>query len=239
MTGGFDRSTPRSRALGAGVASGSRIRPSTTSPARRASRARRCRTSSTPRTRSTPTPGPGRGRDRRQGYRPNRPPVRSARARSALLGYCVPPTGTATPCSTASSTPSPRRPSAHSYHVLLFTETADVHPPMSAYRSLLAQRAVDGFVISDTTVGDERQEWLSRHEVPFAAFGRRWAAPEIGSWVDVDGAAGIAAAVDHVVAARPSAPRVPRLAGGLGRRRRPGPRVRRRGRRAMACPPTS
>ena len=55
-------------------------------------------------------------------------------------------------------------------------------------------------MISDTTVGDERQDWFRRHAVPFAAFGRRWADPEIGSWIDIDGAAGVAAAVDHVAA---------------------------------------
>src|SRR6266508_5954352 len=70
---------------------------------------------------------------------------------------------------------------------------------MSVYRSLLAQRAVDGFVISDTGVGDQRQGWFSEHHVPFAAFGRRWAEPEIGPWIDVDGAAGVAATVDHLV----------------------------------------
>ncbi len=136
----------------------------------------------------------------RQGYRPNRS-ARSLRIRRAgLLGYCV------------------RHPKEHTnalldrflhavaraaeelgYHVLLFTEEPDTDLPMTVYRSLLAQQAVDGFVISDTTVGDPRQAWFTEHHVPFAAFGRRWAEPEIGSWIDVDGAGGVAAAVDHVV----------------------------------------
>jgi DNA-binding LacI/PurR family transcriptional regulator len=135
-----------------------------------------------------------------QGYRPNRH-ARSLRTRrSFLLGYCwAHPTGTANALLERFIHAVTQSAERREHHVLLFTEAADLHHPMSVYRSLVAQHAVDGFVISDTTVGDERQEWLSRHDVPFAAFGRRWAAPEIGSWVDVDGAAGIAAAVDHVV----------------------------------------
>ena len=45
-----------------------------------------------------------------------------------------------------------------------------------------------------------RQPWLRHRDVPFAAFGRRFADGEVGSWVDVDGAAGVAAAVRHLAA---------------------------------------
>ena len=57
---------------------------------------------------------------------------------------------------------------------------------------------MDGFVLSDTTVGDPRQRWLVERGVPFVAFGRSWSGAEHGPWVDVDGAAGTIAAVDHL-----------------------------------------
>jgi DNA-binding LacI/PurR family transcriptional regulator len=135
----------------------------------------------------------------RQGYRPNRL-ARSLRMRqSHFLGYCVPPP---TPGGSAvmdrflhAVTDAAER---RGYHVLLFTQPLDAAGPRSAYEALLSQRAVDGFVLSDTVVGDQRQPWLRRRNVAFAAFGRRFAAPEIGSWVDVDGAAGTGAAVRHL-----------------------------------------
>ena len=86
------------------------------------------------------------------------------------------------------------------YHVLLFTSTAgDVGAAsMAGYEGLLGQRAVDGFVLADTTVDDPRQQWLAERGIPFAAFGRRWSDLEVGSWVDIDGAAGIGAVVRHL-----------------------------------------
>ena len=133
----------------------------------------------------------------RQGYRPNRAARSLRRRQTGLLGYCVQqPGGSAVMDRFVHAvTEAAER---HGYHILLFTERPDARPSMDAYRALLAQRAVDGFVVSDTTVGDERHDWFRRHAVAFAAFGRRWAEPEIGSWIDVDGAAGVAAAVAHV-----------------------------------------
>jgi len=137
----------------------------------------------------------------RQGYRPNRS-ARSLRMRhSGMLGYGLRhPKGQANPLLDQFLHALAEAAEDRGYHVLLFTEEPDIHSPGIVYRSLLAQQAVDGFVISDTIAGDERQTWFAQHQVPFAAFGRRWTETEIGSWVDVDGAAGVAAAVDHVVA---------------------------------------
>lgn len=135
----------------------------------------------------------------RQGYRPNRS-ARSLRThRSHLLGYCVPPPprgGNAVMDGFlhAVTDAAERR----GYHVLLFTQPLDGTGPRSAYEALIGHRAVDGFILSDTTTGDGRQAWLSKRNVPFAAFGRRFVEPEIGSWVDVDGAAGTASAVAHL-----------------------------------------
>ena len=135
----------------------------------------------------------------RQGYRPNRS-ARSLRMRQThFLGYCVPPpTSAGNPVMDRFLHAVTEAAERRGYHVVLFTQPLDGAGPRSAYEALLGQRAVDGFVLSDTTVGDRRQPWLRQHRIPFAAFGRRFAEPEIGSWVDVDGAAGIATAVRHL-----------------------------------------
>ncbi|WP_205857016.1 LacI family DNA-binding transcriptional regulator, partial [Phytoactinopolyspora endophytica] len=78
------------------------------------------------------------------------------------------------------------------YHVLLFTPDED--GLVTAYDELVGTRTVDGFVLSDIDYGDPRAVALAERGVPFVTFGR----PEITSphsWVDVDGAAGMAAAV--------------------------------------------
>ncbi|MFF3144642.1 substrate-binding domain-containing protein, partial [Streptomyces sp. NPDC057927] len=58
-----------------------------------------------------------------------------------------------------------------------------------------------GFVLSDTDARDDpRQGWLAKRGVPFVGFGRMWSKRQIGDWVDVDGACGTDAAVEHLVA---------------------------------------
>jgi DNA-binding LacI/PurR family transcriptional regulator len=95
------------------------------------------------------------------------------------------------------------------YHVLLFTaDDADHaadgshHPQESGdgYDELLRSAAVDAFVITDTYRGNPHAAWLSGQGVPFVAFGRPWGQAAAGHpWVDVDGRAGVALAVDHLV----------------------------------------
>jgi DNA-binding LacI/PurR family transcriptional regulator len=139
---------------------------------------------------------------RDQRYRLNRM-ARSLRTRTAhLLGYCVIPgaqggEGAVNPIVHRFVHAVTGAAEARGYHILLFTA-----PPglggLAKYADLLAERAVDGFILSDTTIGDPRQHWLVSRAVPFVAFGRSWSGAEHGSWVDVDGAAGTAAAVDHL-----------------------------------------
>lgn len=69
---------------------------------------------------------------------------------------------------------------------------------VTAYRQLLATTLVDGFVLTNTGHDDPRPQWLRAHGVPFASFGRVWDDPSFTTWVDVDGAAGLADAVAHV-----------------------------------------
>ncbi|MPZ28016.1 MAG: LacI family DNA-binding transcriptional regulator [Micromonosporaceae bacterium] len=135
-------------------------------------------------------------------YRPNRV-ARSLRTRtSRLLGYCVQPApvGMLNPVLDRFVHAITESAAEHGFHVLLFTAPAGA-PGLDRYAELLAQQAVDGFVLSDTVVGDPRHGWLTAHGVPFSAFGRTWTGEDQGAWVDVDGAAGIGQAVAHVHAA--------------------------------------
>jgi DNA-binding LacI/PurR family transcriptional regulator len=85
----------------------------------------------------------------------------------------------------------------HDSHVVPFT-ASDGNAPIPAYEDLVASRIADGFVLTDTRRGDPRPQWLREHAVPYAAFGRIWDDPTVTTWVDVDGAAGVAAAVHHL-----------------------------------------
>jgi DNA-binding LacI/PurR family transcriptional regulator len=85
----------------------------------------------------------------------------------------------------------------HDSYVVPFTAT-DGNQPIPAYEDLVASRIADGFVLTDTRRDDPRPQWLQERSIPYAAFGRIWDDPSITTWVDVDGAAGVAAAVHHL-----------------------------------------
>jgi DNA-binding LacI/PurR family transcriptional regulator len=85
------------------------------------------------------------------------------------------------------------------YHVLLFAGEGE-QAGLEGYDELLRSAAVDAFVVTDTYRGNPQAAWLAGRGVPFVAFGRPWddqAAEH--PWVDVDGRAGVALAVDHLV----------------------------------------
>lgn len=69
---------------------------------------------------------------------------------------------------------------------------------------------IDGVVITGTFHGDPRTGWLTQRGVPFVAFGRPWGVDDVAApahlWVDVDGAAGTAAATRHALSS--AGPRV-------------------------------
>nr|WP_110945532.1 LacI family DNA-binding transcriptional regulator [Streptomyces avicenniae] len=139
------------------------------------------------------------------GYRPHRA-AQALRTRSSrLIGYAVQPVDVdrSTPVMDRFLHALSQTAQEAGHRILLFVATpADDGPggPLAAYEELLGTYDVDGFVLSDTDRGDPRQAWLEKHGVPFAAFGRVWSGRQIGDWVDVDGAAGIEAVVDHLVA---------------------------------------
>ncbi|TDC85450.1 LacI family transcriptional regulator [Micromonospora sp. KC606] len=84
------------------------------------------------------------------------------------------------------------------YRVMLYA-AADDDAEVATYADLLAAYDLDAFVLTDTHHGDIRTSWLAERGVPFVTFGRPWGAPESHPWVDVDGAAGTAAATRRLL----------------------------------------
>jgi DNA-binding LacI/PurR family transcriptional regulator len=66
---------------------------------------------------------------------------------------------------------------------------------------------VDAVVVTGTFHEDPRTGWLTERGLPFVSFGRPWGEDDVEApahlWVDVDGAAGTAAATAHALAAGP------------------------------------
>jgi DNA-binding LacI/PurR family transcriptional regulator len=86
------------------------------------------------------------------------------------------------------------------YRVLLYA-AGDDGTEIATYDDLLGAYDLDGFVLTSTHHGDPRTTWLAEHGVPFVTFGRPWGALDSHPWVDVDGAAGTAAATRHLIGA--------------------------------------
>ncbi|GAA3904635.1 LacI family DNA-binding transcriptional regulator [Streptomyces sp. NPDC002387] len=135
------------------------------------------------------------------GYRPSRA-AQTLRTRSSkLIGYGVQPTpaGLATPVMDRFLHALSQAADEAGYRILLFA-CPPGGPTLDGYEELLGQHEVDGFVLSGTARQDPRQAWLAQRGVPFVGFGRMWSGRQIGDWVDVDGASGTDAAVEHLVA---------------------------------------
>lgn len=136
------------------------------------------------------------------GYRPHRV-ARSLRTRSTgLIGYRIEPAaeGMSSPVLDRFVHALTATAAAAGYYMLLFT-CDDESKELETYEELIRTNAVDAFVLSGTRYNDPRQPWLAERGAPSVAFGRRWGAVgDTSLWVDVDGAAGTAAAVDHLVA---------------------------------------
>ena len=87
---------------------------------------------------------------------------------------------------------------AQGYHILTFTSSPGSEA-WQPYEKLMLTGRVDGFIVSNTDRDDARIRHLLDSGFPFVAFGRaneEWDFP----YVDVDGAAGIRQAVEHLLA---------------------------------------
>ena len=82
---------------------------------------------------------------------------------------------------------------------LLLTTGHDLAAELGHYQRLVRSRRVDGAIVCDVRVRDPRISFLRQSEAPFVAFGRTLGDGEV-AWLDVDGAAGVRRAVEHLVA---------------------------------------
>lgn len=133
------------------------------------------------------------------GYRPSRAAQALRTRASRLIGYGVPPArpGAHAPVMDQFLHALSDAADAAGYRIVLFA-TPEGGDGLDRYAALLDEHDIDGFVLSETRGGDPRQAWLSSRGLPFVAFGRLWSGRQIGDWVDVDGARGTEAAVDHL-----------------------------------------
>ncbi|MFB7499057.1 LacI family DNA-binding transcriptional regulator [Streptomyces sp. NPDC056161] len=134
------------------------------------------------------------------GYRPSRA-AQALRTRSSkLIGYGIQPAprGATAPVMDRFLHALSQAADTAGYRILLFASPPG-EPALDGYEELLGRHEVDGFVLSGTARRDPRQAWLAQRGVPFVGFGRMWSGRPIGDWVDVDGASGTDAAVEHLV----------------------------------------
>jgi DNA-binding LacI/PurR family transcriptional regulator len=133
------------------------------------------------------------------GYRPNRV-ARSLRRRATrLIGYRIQPVAhdAISPVLDRFLHALADASREQGYHLLLFTP-ADEADEMATYDEMMSSATVDGFVLSGTDRHDLRPKRLHEARVPFVCFGRT-DHDEGHAWVDVDGAAGTADAVEHLI----------------------------------------
>ncbi len=84
------------------------------------------------------------------------------------------------------------------YRIVLFTADDDAGE-IETVREFRDSHAVDGVILADTHVGDERPDAIVDLGLPVVAFGRPWGRESRHSWVDVDGRAGVAEATTHLL----------------------------------------
>ncbi len=82
-------------------------------------------------------------------------------------------------------------------HHIVLVSPANETDEIVTYDDMYRTGGVDGFILSGTYPGDPRLDFLIAERIPFVSFGRNWDHPELGGWVDIDGAAGVADAVQH------------------------------------------
>ncbi|GGM19753.1 LacI family DNA-binding transcriptional regulator [Dactylosporangium sucinum] len=134
------------------------------------------------------------------GYRPNRVAQSLRASTSRMIGYRIEPMH---PQSLSSihdrflhALAEAGRAADH--HLLLFTAN-DPEDEVANVQALHRAGAIDGVILYGISTADPRPPGLRQLRIPFAAFGRT-GADSAHSWVDIDNAAGTAAAVDHLVA---------------------------------------
>jgi DNA-binding LacI/PurR family transcriptional regulator len=134
------------------------------------------------------------------GYRPNQLARNMRQQRSRMIGYSWEPGrfNQVNNILDAFLSSMVLEAEAAGYHLLPFPNR-DGAAMIDAYRDLMDTGRVDGFVLSSVNYNDPRIQFLSQRDFPFVAFGR--SNPELAfPFVDVDGAAGQRAVVEHLLA---------------------------------------
>ncbi|MET7425435.1 LacI family DNA-binding transcriptional regulator [Dactylosporangium sp. NPDC005555] len=132
------------------------------------------------------------------GYRPNRVAQSLRAATSRMIGYRIEPMhphalGSMHDRLLHALAEAGR---AADHHLLLFTAD-DPDDEVTNVDALHRAGAIDGVMIYGIQSDDPRPPALRQLRIPFAAFGRTGA--DAHAWVDIDNAAGTAAAVEHLV----------------------------------------
>ncbi len=135
----------------------------------------------------------------RLGYRANIMARNLQASETRLLGYTwrPSPAGTFNPILDRFLQAIAEAAAQHGYRILTFP-TNSIEEELDTYRELMRIGQVDGFVLSNTNLHDQRVRSLLDANFPFVAFGRsnpEWDFP----WVDVDGAAGFEMATQHLI----------------------------------------
>jgi DNA-binding LacI/PurR family transcriptional regulator len=134
------------------------------------------------------------------GYRPNHNARNLRSQRSGMIGYSWEPEqpNHANHILDIFLTSMVEEAEAAGYHLLPFPFRQGDNL-IDGYRELIDAGRVDGFVISSVNYHDPRAEYLLERQFPFVAFGR--SSPELDfPYVDVDGAAGLRIATEHLIA---------------------------------------
>ena len=136
---------------------------------------------------------------RELGYRPNQIARNMRAKRSHMIGYSWVPTGPNQVNHILDHFLSSMvmEAEAAGYHLLPFP-FREGEAQVNDYRELINTGRVDAFVLSSVNYNDSRIQFLLERKFPFVAFGR--SNPELDfPYVDVDGAAGLAQAVQHLI----------------------------------------
>ncbi len=128
------------------------------------------------------------------GYKPSRAAKSLPAGRTFMLAYCLPGSGSPNSALDVFLHQIVSSASDADLELLLFAQTRN--DALQPYVELLRSGGADGFILSDIEYEDTRVEYLNDRRIPFVCFGR--VDNPLVQWVDVDGAAGIRAAVDHV-----------------------------------------
>lgn len=83
---------------------------------------------------------------------------------------------------------------------LSLAAAGEPHETALTFQRWARSRRVDGVVICDVQRQDPRVSYLLKHKIPFVAFGRTTGEQQEYAYIDVDGAAGVQQAVDHLTA---------------------------------------